>query len=158
MKFYLKILKLIAWLLGVSLVIWLMIIAAIYGFSLDFAGCFGEPSCKPYRGSLFVILPSAVLVLAGWGLYTLHKRKQQRYYQQLKQQVQREVAHTATTPPETVYRLIANNQPISLEDLQPLASYSQSQLLELIKQLLQQGRINQQVDAEGVTVFTANPS
>ncbi|MCA9330656.1 hypothetical protein KC957_01290 [Candidatus Saccharibacteria bacterium] len=148
MHAYKTFLKVIGMFLLIPLLIGMVVLAGFIGFGIDFSNSFGN-SGGANSGSMYIIaLPLMVLIALVWGMYTMAAKSRKRRRDSQTQTIRREVyreQQLGLTPEENIRNLLAIHGGMTADELMEQCRVDDETLMSLLRQLLQEGVIRQDI-------------
>ncbi|CAN5342429.1 hypothetical protein BH09PAT4_BH09PAT4_08700 [soil metagenome] len=148
MKTYISFLKITGLLLLVPVGLGLVLLLGIVGFGIDFGNAWSSKSSGSFDSVYMFILPLTFIAVIGWIIYALSRRnfarKMQKQETKIRQQVYR-AQELGTNNYEVAFNILGKQGAKTAAELSELLGVDQEQTLQIIRELLQSGKIQQDV-------------
>jgi len=121
---------------------------AFAGFAIDFGNAWDSKSsgASDTASMYMVVLPLGFVVIVGWVLYTLSKRrsitKTKNLETKIRQQIYQEQG-LGTNTQDVLLNTLAKHDSMTVEELSQALNLEREKILMIIKELLQKGAIGQ---------------
>lgn len=148
MKLYVSFLKLLGLLLLIPIGLAIVIGLGFVGLSLDFGNAWeNKASGSGGSSSLYMlILPFGFICITGWIIYVLSKRNSARRAENQETKIRRQVykeQELGTNTHDIVVNMLIKHGSMTADKLSQKLNINQEKMLEVIRELLQAGRIRQ---------------
>lgn len=137
-------------LLGIGILVVLIVMAAFFGFALDFASCFGRSSCEGFGGIYVLILPIGILAAGVFIIVVWSNNRKTKYRETIRNElIEEDGVVRKGSLDEQIINLLAKHKRLTSAELQKMTSSDKDSVLETTRALLQSQKITQVQDHTG---------
>lgn len=159
MKAYTSLIKILAIVLLIPIALGAIVLLGYIGFAIDFSNAWTTRASGGSNSMYMVILPIGFIAIIGWAIYVLSRRrtvrKTEKQETEIRQQIYREQSLGANNH-DVVVNTLARYGSKSVIELSKLTGINHDEILEATRELLQSGRIQQDVKQNPPRFYVTN--